>query len=138
MNITITQLMALLLSLALWAAQAPAQGVVEPVRVKLAPAEEAPSDIEFNKRLRDELNKLRDVAITYRRADYTITTVTAPITVNGILRGYVCAALVIGSESEGERRFQLSIDTGATLPAIAQDLAVYLNKEVFKRRAGTR
>jgi hypothetical protein len=111
--------------------QAFAQRAVEPVRVNLKLVEETADNREFSDSLRHELNRFRDVAITTKRVDYDVTTVTTPITERGQLKGYACAVLIMTPDTG---RFRLSIETGATLPAMAANLADYLNKQYFEKR----
>jgi hypothetical protein len=103
---------------------------IEPIRVSLHSDDGKPSDLEFSEQLRDQLGKFRDVAITTRRGDFEITTVTTRITIDGNLKGYACAVLVVDSR----RRFRLTVETGSSLLGTAENLAAYLDREIFQSR----
>jgi hypothetical protein len=102
---------------------------VEPIHVSItSTAEENETDQAFNKLFHSQLNRLRDVAFTSKRADWAITTASTPITDDGKVIGYACAILAVQLQS---RHFKLMIEIGPELKEISERATLKLSREVF-------
>lgn len=113
-----------------------AQTPVEPIRVAISTETEAGDEHEreFNRLVRSELRKRRDIVLTTRRVQFDLYLAALPITQQGKRTGFSVAVFVIIDDPGAKKRFHFDIWTGASLDALAIVAVEALDKEVFNLR----